>query len=217
MTIYHVSEEDLHEFAGGELPPERRDEVAAHLEACACCRAAAEPLLALTARLSALPRLAEPETDPWPALHARLASGQASYRAPAATVISLDQRRARRKLPAWAARAAAAAAVFAVGFGGGRLTGTSGTGGVVLAPDTVVTALQAAGVVQRAGAEYVAAVARFVALSRGGDTVAAAQGREAALAACRGAARELTLLRPDDSLAVRLLGTAVTQRPASER
>jgi hypothetical protein len=58
----------------------------------------------------------------------------------------------------------------------------------------------------------VAAVAQFVAFSRGGDSVSAAQGREATIAACYGASRELTRLRSDDTSAVRLFRTSATTR-----
>lgn len=212
MTM-HLSQDELHDFAGGELPPERMAAAAAHLEGCAPCRAAAEPLIALTARLAALPRAGDPAGDLWPALQARLAAEARPAQVPVTRVISLDARRKRRALPSWAAHAAAAAVVFTIGFGGGRLSGTSDAGAAVLAAaDTVATAMDAAILVQRAGSEYVAAVAHFVAASRGGDSVAAAQGREATIAACYGASRELTRLRNDDSSAIRLFRTAATTR-----
>lgn len=204
----HLSEDELHDYAGGELSPERMADAAAHLDACASCRAAAEPLVALTARLAALSRRGEPAADGWPALRARL---EAEERARVAVprVVSLDAHRRKRALPAWVPRAAAAAAVFAAGFGGGRLSGTPEAGAAVLvAADTVATAVEAAARVQLAGTEYVAAVAQFVAAARGGDTLAAAMGREATVAACYGASRELTRLRGDDSSAMRLFRTA---------
>ncbi len=212
MTM-HLSEDELHDFAGGELSPRRMEEAAAHLDACADCRAAAEPLIALTARLCALPRAGDPADDLWPALQARLAAEVRPAQVPVTKVVSLDAHRKRRALPAWAAHAAAAAVVFTVGFGGGRLSGSPDAGAAVLvAADTVVTAMEAAVRVQRAGSEYVAAVAHFVAATRGGDSVVAAQGREATIAACYGASRELTRLRNDDSSAVRLFRTAATTR-----
>lgn len=212
MTM-HLSEDELHDFAGGELPPERMSAAAAHLDACAACRAAADPLMALTARLAALPRAGDPAYDPWPALRARLAAEGRPAQVPVTRVISLDAHRKRRALPAWAAHAAAAAVVFTLGFGGGRLSGSDQAGASLLAAaDTVATAMDAAIRVQRAGTEYVAAVAHFVAASRGGDSVTAAQGREATIAACYGASRELTRMRNDDSSAIRLFRTAATTR-----
>ena len=211
MTM-HISDDDLHDYAGGELPPQAMDAVALHLEGCADCRARAEPILALTARLAALPRLATPAADGWCALHARLVREEAAS-APAVAmgkVVSLDAHRSRRAaFPAWVPQAAAAALLLGIGFGGGRLSGTANSREAMLvAADTVATAMAAAVRVQRAGTEYVAAVAHFVAASRGGDSLIAAQGREATIAACYGATRELTRLRDDDSSAVQLFRTA---------
>lgn len=215
MTM-HLTDDDLNDYAGGELSPGRMEEAAAHLDACADCRARAEPLIALTARLAALPRLAQPAGDGWQALQARLRAEEAASAAPlpVATVISLDAHRRRRPvLAGWMPRAAAAALLLGVGFGGGRLSGASGSAGAVLiAADTVATAMEAAVRVQRAGTEYVAAVAQFVAASRGGDSLMAAQGREATIAACYGAARELTRLASDDSSAAQLYRTAAHTR-----
>jgi anti-sigma factor RsiW len=213
MTM-HLSEDELHDFAGGELPPVRMAQAAAHLDACADCRAAAEPLIALTARLATLPRAGDPAGDLWPALHARLAAEGRPAQVPVTKVISLEEHRAKRRaLPAWAAHAAAAAVVFTLGFGGGRLSGSPDAGASLLAAaDTVATAMDAAMRVQRAGTEYVSAVAHFVAATRGGDSVVAAQGREATIAACYGASRELTRMRNDDSSAIRLFRTAATTR-----
>lgn len=213
MTM-HLSEDQLHDYAGGELAPAEMESVAAHLEVCAQCTAQAEPLLALTARLSALPRAASPAADGWPALRARLQAEEAAC-APApvsvAKVVSLDAHRRRRAMPAWVPQAAAAALLLGIGFGGGRLSGAPGAAEAALAADTLATAMEAAVRVQRAGTEYVAAVAQFVAFA-GRDTLAAGQGREAAIAACYGATRELTRLRDDDSSAVRLFRTASTTR-----
>lgn len=212
MTM-HLSQDELHDFAGGELSPDRMEQTAAHLEVCPHCRAAAEPLIALTARLAALPRAGDTDGDLWPALQARLAAEARPAQVPVTRVISLaDERQKRRAFPRWVAQAAAAAAVFTVGFGGGRLSGTGDTATILAAADTVATAMDAAIRVQQAGTEYVAAVAHFVASTRGADSVVAAQGREATIAACYGASRELTRLRTDDSSAVRLFRTAATTR-----
>jgi anti-sigma factor RsiW len=211
MTM-HLSEDDLHDYAGGELSPERMAGAAAHLDVCAACRAAAEPLIALTTRLAALPGAAETPGDLWPALHARLAADERPAQVPVTKVISLDERRKRRLIPAWAAHAAAAAVVFTLGFGGGRLSGTGDAATMLAAADTVATAMDAAIRVQRAGTEYVAAVAQFVAFAHGRDSLSVAQGREATIAACYGASRELTRLRTDDTGAVNLFRTAATTR-----
>ena len=211
MTM-HLSDDDLHDYAGGELSPERMAQAAAHLDVCARCRESAEPLIALTARLGALPRAADTAGDLWPALQARLTAEARPAQVPVTRVISLDERRKRRTMPAWAAHAAAAAVVFALGFGGGRLSGTGNAATVLAAADTVATAMDAAIRVQRAGTEYVAAVAQFVAFSRGRDSLSVAQGREATIAACYGASRELTRLRNDDTSALNLFRTAATTR-----
>lgn len=212
MTM-HLSDDDLHDFAGGELSPERMEQAAAHLDVCARCRTLAEPLIALTARLAALPRAGDTDRDLWPALQARLAAEARPAQVPVTRVISLaDERSRRHGLPRWVARAAAAAALFTLGFGGGRLSGTGDTTRLLAAADTVATAMDAAIRVQQAGTEYVAAVAHFVAATRGGDSLVAQQGREATIAACYGASRELTRMRHDDSSAVRLFRTAATTR-----
>lgn len=214
MTM-HLSDDDLHDYAGGELSPDRMAQAAAHLDVCPACRTAAEPLIALTARLAALPRAADTERDLWHALQARLAAEERPAAVPVTRVISLDAHRTRRRmLPAWVAQAAAAAVVFTVGFGGGRLSGTGDAAAMLVAADTVATAMDAAIRVQRAGSEYVAAVAQFVAFSRGQDSVASEQGREATIAACYGASRELTRLRDDDTSAVNLFRTAAMTRQA---
>ena len=221
MTM-HISDDDLHDYAGCELSAEAMEAVALHLEDCADCRARAEPLLALTARLAALPRLATPAADGWAALQARLraedaASAPAAVPVAVAKVVSLDAHRRRRTaFPVWVPQAAAAALLLGIGFGGGRLSGTpAGTQAITVAADTVATAMHAAIRVQRAGSEYVAAVAQFVAATHGGDSLAAAQGREATIAACYGATRELTRLRDDDSSAVQLYRTASVTRNGS--
>lgn len=217
MTM-HLSDDDLHDYAGGELPPDGMARVAAHLDDCAACRALAEPLVALTARLAALPRLAAPPADGWAALRARLAAEAAACppaAVPTGRVASLDAHRRRRgrRLSGWVPQAAAAAVLLGIGFGGGRLSGPADASAAMeIAADTVATAMQAAVRVQRAGTEYVAAVAQFVAATRDGDSLVAAQGREATIAACYGASRELTRLRDGDSSAVRLLRTASMTR-----
>ncbi len=215
MTM-HISDDDLHDYAGGELPPQAMEAVALHLDGCADCRARAEPLLALTARLAALPGEAAPLADGWCALHARLVLEEAGAAAsiPVGKVVSLDAHRARRaSLPRWVPQAAAAALLLGIGFGGGRLSGAPHSREAMLvAADTVATAMSAAIRVQAAGSEYVAAVAHFVAASRGGDSLIAAQGREATIAACYGATRELTRMPDDDSSAVRLFRTASITR-----
>jgi anti-sigma factor RsiW len=216
MTM-HISDDDLHDYAGCELAPDAMEAVALHLDGCAECRARAEPLLALTARLTTLPGQAEPAADGWCALHARLVlleAASAPAAVPVGKVVSLDAHRRRRaSLPAWVPQAAAAALLLGIGFGGGRLSGTPDhREAMLVAADTVATAMSAAIRVQRAGTEYVAAVAHFVAATRGGDSLVAAQGREATIAACYGATRELTRMPDDDSAAVRLFRSASLTR-----
>jgi len=206
----HLSEEQLHDFAGAELAPEEMEAATAHLEACAPCRARLEPLLSLTARLAALPRAAAPAADGWCALHARLRADEAaspSSAVPMGTMVPLDAHRRRRALAGWVPQAAAAALLLGVGFGGGRLAGAPRPGEVLAVADTVATAMEAAVAVQRAGTEYVAAVAKLVAAA-GGDTLGVGKGRAAAIAACYGATRELTRLRDGDSSAMRLFRAA---------
>ena len=124
----------------------------------------------LTDRLAALPTEADPGTDGWPAIEARL--------------------RRRRGAGAWM-KAAAAVALFAAGAGGGFLAR-----GSLDAPPTgsIDEALILAAEVQRTGTEYVAALAAFAAVVDSLSADARAQGRDAAIATLFGAANELAAL-----------------------
>lgn len=73
---------------------------------------------------------------------------------------------------------------------------------------------QTAAFVQRAGSEYVAAVARLAAIAASGRNVEqAAQGREAAVSAIHAAAAELQKVNPSDPTAQRLLDVLAAANP----
>jgi hypothetical protein len=123
----------------------------------------------LTERLAALPTEADPGTDGWPAIEARLQ----------------DRRRT-----GWL-KVAAAVALFAAGASGGFLVR-----GTLEAPQpgSIDEALVLAAEVQRTGSEYVAALAAFAAVVDSLSVDVRSQGRDAAIATLFGAANELAAL-----------------------
>lgn len=126
--------------------------------------------------IARLPREAAPARDLWPEIEARL-----NQPLPV-----------RRRSPRFL-RLAAAVLLFASGVAVGHVWGRSSAG-----PSATVQAqgpLAPATEVQRAGTEYVAALA---ALQREPRAEVRGQGREAAFAAMFGAAHELTRLTPED-------------------
>lgn len=123
----------------------------------------------LTDRLAALPTEADPGTDHWPAIEARL----------------------RRPRPVGWMKVAAAIALFAAGASGGFFARGSLE---APAPGSIDEALVLAAEVQRTGSEYVAALAAFAAVVDSLSTDARSQGRDAAIATLFGAANELAAL-----------------------
>ena len=86
----------LSEYLDGELPESQRATLEAHLRACADCRATLEQLRRVVARAQALDDT-PPTTDLWPAIARHVG------------VVSLDARRARRRLSFTVPQLAAAA------------------------------------------------------------------------------------------------------------
>src|SRR5438309_1712676 len=86
----------LSEYLDGELPESERATLEAHLRACADCRATLEQLRRVVARAQALDDT-PPTTDLWPAIARHVG------------VVSLDARRARRRLSFTVPQLAAAA------------------------------------------------------------------------------------------------------------
>ncbi|HEX5724882.1 MAG TPA: hypothetical protein VFX98_05420, partial [Longimicrobiaceae bacterium] len=101
----------------------------------------------------------------------------------------------------WAAGAAAAVALFAVGVGVGQWLGARGTARVVAAVQAE-NSRQAALLVQETGSAYVSALSQ---LAQVRDTAQAAQGREVAVQLLRAAAGELVRIAPDDPVASGIL------------
>lgn len=150
----------------------------------------------LIARLGNLSREAEPARDLWPGIEARIA-------APAAVS------RPRRSM-ASVLRLAAAVLIFVSGVAVGRVWDRSGS--VPAPPDQ--NPLATATEVQRAGTEYVAAVAAL----RGEPRAEIRhQGREAALSTLVGAAHEIARMSPENESASQLLSTASRARQAAGR
>lgn len=143
-------------------------------------------------RLGSLPREAEPARDLWPGIEARIA-GRA---------VAPPPRRASVLL-----RLAAALLLFVSGVAVGLVWGRSSATGAPI--QASIHPLAAAEEVQRAGTEYVAAVA---ALREETRSEVRTQGREAALSTFYGAAHELARLSPDDASTSQLLSTASRAR-----
>jgi hypothetical protein len=127
--------------------------------------------------LGQLPREAAPARDLWPEIETRLSTQSIPI---------------RRRSP-WFLRLAAAVLLFASGVAVGHVWGRASA-----EPPAALQAqgpLAPATEVQRAGTEYVAALA---ALQREPRPEVRGQGREAAFAAIFGAAHELARLTPED-------------------
>ena len=148
----------------------------------------------LIARLGNLSREAEPARDLWPGIEARIAGPAAASqsRRPLATLLRL----------------AAAILIFVSGVAVGRLWNDSASTPAPPVQDPLATAAE----VQRAGTEYVAAVAAL----RGEPRAEVRdQGREAALSTLVGAAHEIARMSPENESASQLLSTASRARQAA--
>lgn len=149
----------------------------------------------LAARLGNLSREAEPARDLWPGIEARIA-GPATAPRP-------------RRSAATLLRLAAAVLIFVAGVAVGRVWDRSES---AAAPPAVHDPLSSASEVQRAGTEYVAAVAAL----RGEPRAEVRdQGREAALSTLVGAAHEIARMSPENESASQLLSTASRARQAA--
>ena len=115
---------DLSAYLDGDLDLARREEVAAHLNACAACAAAVADLRGLSAAATALEDRA-PAADLWPAIQKRIAARERPGVLPIA-------RRARRVSFTWTQLAAASIALIVIAGGSvwlalsGRTPGTGG-------------------------------------------------------------------------------------------
>jgi hypothetical protein len=134
---------------------------AAHLEACAACRAELAALIEQSSALAALPPLTPPAHE-WAALEARLA-GEGLLR----------ERRSRARWRVVALQAAAALALFAGGAAAGarwqgegeQPTAARGAGSAVRAVAHQESAAEAEQAVRAAEAAYLAALTRYAELS----------------------------------------------------
>jgi hypothetical protein len=142
--------------------------------------------------LDRLPREALPARDLWPEIEARL--GRPAPVRRTSTLLRL----------------AAALLLFASGVAVGHIWGRSSSEPPA-ASQVVADPLAPATEVQRAGTEYVAALA---ALRREPRAEVRGQGREAAFAALFGAAHELTRLTPEDDTESEVLSAASSARAA---
>lgn len=187
----HLTEEQILDL----LAPgaQRGPEIRRHLAGCPECRARLESEEPLSERLDALAREVDPPRDLWPDVRKGIAE---EGRRRAVDGNGAGGGRSRWVRPAL--QAAAAAAVFALGTAVGRSlpSGTPEAG-----PGTAADPLVAAADVQRAGTEYVAAIARFRATASDAPAPAVDQARDVVLATVHGAAWELARLSPRDPTA----------------
>lgn len=127
----------------------------------------------------------------------------------------LGRSRGSRRLGAWLSAAAAGVALFAAGIGVGEYHGAWRVT-TALEADNQPDARHAAALVQRAGTDYVTAVAKLAEVAASGkDATEASQGREVAVSALRAAAVELQHVAPDDPLALRILDVVKPASPDS--
>jgi hypothetical protein len=145
-----------------------------------------------------LPHEAAPARDLWPEIEARLSR-------PIGRPVPI------RRRTSLLLRLVAALLLFASGVVVGR---SSVMAPPVSSASRIENPIAPAAEVQRAGTEYVAALA---ALRREPQPEVRGQGREAAFAALFGAAHELTRLTPEDDAASQVLRTVSEARQARER
>ena len=144
----------------------------------------------LDERLASLPREASPDEDLWPMVRA-----------------SLEPRRSSGRSGGWL-HVAAAIVLFASGVLAGHYTQRRDADVPRPAPD----GLAAAAAVQRAGTEYVAALADLRDARARLGTEVVGQARDAAMAALEGAAFELKQLGAEDRTAAGILALATSDR-----
>ena len=144
----------------------------------------------LDERLASLPREASPEKDLWPVVRG-----------------ALERRRGTGRSRGWL-RVAAAAALFASGMFAGQHRHARDADSPRLGPG----GMAAAAAVQRAGTDYVAALAELRGAKARLAPDVVGQGRDAAVAALEGAAWELKQLGADDRTAAAIFTLAETDR-----
>jgi hypothetical protein len=175
----HVADEQLDAYVDGELGADDRATVDAHLMVCDLCRHRREALARLVHEIGALPRESAPSTWVRASVIQATTTGQTlKHSRPRSSVIIRG-----------IAASFAAAAIFLAG----RLSASP-----QLATAQATEQAPAAMAVQRAGTEYVAALARLSAERDSLATPVLEQGQEAGLAALYAAASEFTRLVPGD-------------------
>jgi anti-sigma factor RsiW len=205
MTM-HPTEAELHDHADGLLPEADAARMDAHLAECGECAAFVARVHSLTAALSALPRAGDPARDLWPEVAARTTDAPEGV-IPFPSAAARTRREPSRSVVLQ--RVAAAVLLFAGGVGVGRVTGARPEPAPqpIAAVEQPASPMEAAARVQRAGTEYVAAVAAFASFTGTASERDIMQGREAAFAAMYGAAKELTRVPAQDSSATEIYRT----------
>jgi hypothetical protein len=202
--MVHLAEEILSELLDGGHAAGAE----AHLATCRVCRDELEAMRRLRAQLRDLPPL-DPPAELWPAIAARLPVGSP----------------ARRRRLGWprlvVLQAAAAAALFVIGLGLGRMLAPTGPGGgdegSLTSAETRpgATSLAAAmAEVRRLSAEYDAALQNLERLTQrqGGATPSLAEERLASLNTLVEASRAALSAEPTDPVLNTYLFTALEQR-----
>jgi hypothetical protein len=159
-----------------------------------------ETLDPIAERLGDLPREARPARDLWPEIEARMNARPVPVRRRSTILFRL----------------AAALLLFASGVAVGHVWGRSSSVSADRVPEVRATGypLAPAAEVQRAGTEYVAALAALRGEPR---TEIRVQGREVALSTLLGAAHELSRLEPKDAAASQVLSTVSRVRQGTGR
>ncbi len=202
----HLTELEIHETA---LAGEARHDRAHHVTRCAGCAVAVEETRRLLASLEALGPEVEVPGELDDRLMRRIGVSSSDATKPRTNVGKIS-------VGSWLLRAAAALILFGSGVAAHALWSGPGvpTSPAVTEAPTPGPALA----LQRAGTEYVAAIARLVADSSRLPEAELRRGREVAIATMSGAAFELRLLTNESEEAAEI--HRVTKRarmPANER
>ena len=167
----------LHDYVDGLLSGAERAAVEAHVGACDDCGKEVQRLLALRARLAAVPRAVEPPRDLWPDVRARLVRHPARQEAPPARTGTVVRPLATlRRAARHHARLVAAALVLVVASS--AVTATLVRRGE-LTRDTVAARLDAPPAERRAAGEGYASYAGYERAAR--DLAATLDARRSAL------------------------------------
>ncbi len=206
--MVHLTEETLSELLDGESVAGAGE----HVASCTACQSELEALRRLRTELRELPELAAPQ-DLWARIEAGIPPRRRGWR------VGLSGPRLV------ALQAVAAAAVFVIGLGLGRLVWSDGPsseallGSVAGSPPAAMTLTEAMAEVQRRGADYDAALQNLERLARqeGAPVPSLAQQRLVGLQMLVEASRTALEADPADPVLNSYLFAAVEERDAMIR